>query len=42
MNVKIGIGNVSRYLEVGGRGSCDSTAAINADSSIIAFLFYCL
>jgi hypothetical protein len=42
MNIKIGIGNISRYLEVGGRGGCDITAATNKDYSIIAFLLYCV
>ena len=37
--VKLGFGNKSRWLEVGGRGGCDITGVTNKGSFIIAFLF---
>jgi hypothetical protein len=40
MNVKIGLGNISRCSEVGGRGGCIISAATNKDFSVKAF--YCI
>ena len=39
INIKIGLGNKSRLLELGAKDCCDITGVKNKDYHIIAFLF---